>query len=395
MRWSDRNDDDNLKALLRGEGGGPLGPALAELREKAPEAPDGLRERVRAIAAEEASAQDTARRPLLGRRFSFAHAGAAVAAVLVVAVAVPTIAAFTGDGGSPQASADEAAAEGKLDAVGPKSDAEALQPPPNAVGGNPAWRSAAPPAAPPPAENLGGAGAAAPLPPPRQRVQDYSARITLHVGDHDGLSDSVQAAIRTTRNLGGYVTYVDYGTSGSKDGDAELRVRVPVGRVQSAIARFSELGTILEQKTEIRDLQGQIDTITRDIQRRRDRIAKLEAELRDPTLTAAERDRLEARLVRAKRGLANAARARTSVIRQGSFAKLDLAFTTEERKDPAPPPGRIERALDDAAGILADELAVGIYILVAGAPFFLLAALAILAARSLRRAAATRVLERA
>ena len=53
MRWSNRNDDDKLEGLLRGEGGGRLGPALAELREKAPEAPAELRERVRSLAAEQ------------------------------------------------------------------------------------------------------------------------------------------------------------------------------------------------------------------------------------------------------------------------------------------------------------------------------------------------------
>ena len=98
MRWSNRNDDDNLEALLRGEGGGRLGPALAELREKAPEAPAELRERVRSLAAEQ-PAEEVSRRPRLGRqRLSFAQAGAAAAAVLVVAIAIPAVAALTRDG---------------------------------------------------------------------------------------------------------------------------------------------------------------------------------------------------------------------------------------------------------------------------------------------------------
>ena len=102
---------------------------------------------------------------------------------------------------------------------------------------------------------------AAPL-PSANRAQDYSASIKLHVDDPDELSEAVQSAIRSTRALGGYVTYVDYGTSGAREGEATLAVRVPVGRVQTAVARFSQLGTILEQQTEIVDLQGRIDRIT-------------------------------------------------------------------------------------------------------------------------------------
>jgi len=246
-----------------------------------------------------------------------------------------------------------------------------------------------------------GGGFVAPAPetsapvPSTKRAQDYSAHIKLHVKNPDELSEAVQGAIRSTRQLGGYVTYVDYGTSGAKNGDAELSVRVPVGRVQTAIARFSGLGTILEQQTEIRDLQGQIDRITRDVQRRRDRIAKLEAELKDPTLSDGERSRLEARIVQAKRGLANALRGRAGVIRQSRFAKLDLAFTTQKREEPAPPPSDLRKTLDDAAGILAAEVGVLIYIVVAGAPFIALALIGLFGVRALRRGAKARVLERA
>jgi hypothetical protein len=393
MRWSDKSDDDNLTALLRGEGGGPLGAALAELRENAPEAPEALRARVRTTAAGEERKWTPEKPPPFYRRYriSFAHVGIAVAAFVVLTVAMTGIVALgngDNDGPSrliagPQQAAPGGADEERNPWADPDDESEAAPLMPR--------RSALPP--PPAAE--GGAGKAAPLPPGKQRAQDYQAQIRLHVGDHDDLSESVQTAIRTTRNLGGYVTYVDYGTSGRNDGAAELRVRVPVGRVQTAIARFSELGTILEQKTEIRDLQAQIDRITRDIQRRRDRIAKLEAELRNPTLTEAERHRLEARLVQAKRGLANATRARTGVIRQSSFAKLDLAFTTEKSDEPAPPPGELRRTLDDALGILGAELGVLLYILIAGAPFIVLAVLAWLGTRALKRGANARILERA
>ena len=401
MRWTNRHEDDNLKSLLRGEGGGRLGSALAELQEKAPEAPAELRERVRLLAADE-PVEEAGRRPRLARfRLSLAQVGALAAAVLVVAVAIPAIAVISDGGSTPTAASDNAGSEGAgagvpapVPGLGPMPPAA---PPPPALRASP-QSSASPP--PPPVQEQHGDFAApsalkaAPI-PSANRAQDYSARIKLHVDDHDELSEAVQSAIRSTRQLGGYVTYVDYGTSGARDGQAELAVRVPIGRVQTAVARFSELGTILEQQTDIRDLQGQIDQITRDIQARRDRIAKLEAELKNPTLSEAERNRLEARLVQAKRGLANATNSRAGVLRQSRFAKLDLAFTTEKSSEPAPPPSDLRRTLDDALGILGAELGVLLYVLIAGAPFLVLALLGLFGARALRRGANARVLERA
>jgi hypothetical protein len=405
MRWSDKNED-NLEARLHDGGDTKLGAALTELRGHATEPSNELRERIRELAAEEPESKPRRRRIAGGYRPSFAHAGALAAAVLLIAVALP-IATMRGDGVSSEASSDARSSGTVVDPTS-RAGGESLSP------GEP---PAAPPSPPMPlASSPGGGGGGAPQTPsfgpvdsPERRAatekaaplpsttraQDYSASIKLHVADHDELSEAVQSAIRSTRQLGGYVTYVDYGTSGRKDGEAALAVRVPVGRVQAAVARFSQLGTILEQQTEVVDLQAQIDRITRDIQRRRDRIAKLEAELKDPTLSDAERNRLEARIVQAKRGLANAQRSRAGVLRQSRYAKLDLAFTTDKRKEPAPPPSDLEKTIDDAAGILAAELGVLLYVLIAGAPFIALALLAWLGARAARRASSQRVLERA
>jgi Domain of unknown function (DUF4349) len=404
MRWSDKSDN-NLEALLRGEGGGRLGSALAELREDKTEPPEELRERVRAIAAEAEGRDWTPeRKPPLYRRYRFriAHVAAAGAAVLVVTVAMNGILALSdatddGSGGSLTAGPQESS-----DVQSQRAEDEAAE----SGGGNASGESlrrAMPRLAQPPPAAAPGAGGAVVAPPParetiapvpsKTRAQDYSARIKLHVDGHDELSAAVQSAIRSTRQLGGYVTYVDYGTSGSNDGGAELAVRVPIGRVQTAVAQFSQLGTILEQKTEIVDLQGRIDRITRDIQSRRDRIAKLEAELRDPTLSSAERDRLEARLVQAKRGLANATRNRASVVRQSRYAKLDLAFTTEKREEPAAPPSELRKTLDDAVGILLAELAIGIFLLIVAAPILFVLWLAWRGLRLTRRLAGDRLLE--
>jgi Domain of unknown function (DUF4349) len=399
MRWSDRKEDEKLEALLRGEDDSRLGTALVEMREQVPEAPEELRERIRTLAAEEARVEPPPRRARFGgNRLSFARVGAIAAAALVVAVAIPAVVGIARDGAGDETSSSSPAPQASVEAaIGGQLPPRAAE---DSTGsGDGLERLMSPQAAPPPPpaaadKDTGTPSGAAPL-PSTNRAQDYSASIRLHVDNPDELSEAVQSAIRSTRQLGGYVTYVDYGTSGAKEGEATLAVRVPVGRVQSAIAGFSELGTILEQQTEIVDLQGRIDRITRDIQQRRDRIAKLEAELQDPTLSETERDRLETRLVQAKRGLANATSERAGVLRQSRFAKLDLAFTTEKSNEPAPPPSELRKTLDDAVGILAAELGVLLFVVIAGAPFIALALLAWLGARTLRRGANQRILEQA
>ena len=55
---------------------------------------------------------------------------------------------------------------------------------------------------------------------------------------------------------------------GRGEGTARLVVRVPIARVQTAILRFSELGTILDQHVSVRDVQPRLD-------RRFKRIAEL------------------------------------------------------------------------------------------------------------------------
>ena len=81
--------------------------------------------------------------------------------------------------------------------------------------------------------------------------------MSLRVED---LSAATQSAVRTTRRLGGYVAGADYST-GSDSGDSRLALRVPVQNVQTAIARFTDLGTIVSQHISVADLQEHFDTL--------------------------------------------------------------------------------------------------------------------------------------
>jgi Domain of unknown function (DUF4349) len=202
--------------------------------------------------------------------------------------------------------------------------------------------------------------------PSRRRAQYVQADLRVLVDDPDNLSAATQKALRTTRRLGGYLVSVDYGTPEPTEGTATIRVRIPVSRVQSAIVSFSDLGRILAQNTQISDLQQRLDDLTRQIRRAkgRDRITTLRRE-------------------------------RAELNRRAAYATVDLALTTHEPEAKAAPPGRFDRAVDDAAGVLAAELAIAAYILIVASPFLVLLAAAFVGSRAYRRYADQRLLERA
>jgi Domain of unknown function (DUF4349) len=228
----------------------------------------------------------------------------------------------------------------------------------------------------------GGSGAAGSVPATRSRAQLYESELTIEVAN---LSDATKRALRLTRGFHGYVRSVDYG-SGTQRGSAYLALRVPVGSVQAAIVEFSALGEILDQHVSIRDVQPTVDRRFRRMQSVRDSIARIQARLGNPALSAEERQRLESKLVTARRALVVLQRQQAALRRQASYATVELALRTADKAVVVPPhPNRIERALDRSGAILLDELEVVLYVLIVGAPLLALAALALGGARTRRR----------
>jgi hypothetical protein len=318
-----------------------LSPDLATaLRDETPTAPDRLRARVEQIAA---APPPPPRRVFSLRRVAMVGGSAVAAASLAVAVGVGLKTAAVSEPQvqvSPeQAPPARSAEEAQGRTFGPLLDANRQ-------------RAAIAPA------------------PTQGRAQDYRATLTVLVDNTDDLSATTQRALRATRRLGGYIVTVDYGTPEPSEGTASLRVRIPVSRVQAAIVQFSALGRILAQNTQISDLQQSLDELTR-------RIRRLERTGGSPAEIAALR------------------RERAEINRRAAFAAVSLDLTTHEpEKNPATP-GRLERAVDDATGVLAAELAIGAYALIVAAPILLLLAAAFTASRAYRRYADQRLLERA
>ena len=348
---------------------------IYELQTVKPAAPGALRSRINALAEGESARRPTVFDRLTLRRALLVLAPAAVL-VSVGAAAVQGIVSAT-SGGSP---------------AQPVAGERRLMP----VKGAPVWESAGDSNAPYATPNSALTHSrSATVPTSPGRAQDYRAAVRLRVDDLDDLSAKTQQALRLTRRYGGYVVSVDYGNPRAGDGDARLELRVPVRRVQEALVAFSSLGAIVSQNVTIRDLQGQIDRLTRDIRRLRDRMAELRASLLDPTLTKAERARIEAQLTQTRAALNGLEQERRVLDRQGRFAKVSLGLTTREAAAKQEQPGRIERAVDDAGSVLAKELAFSLYALIIASPFLVLTALALAGARAGRRRADQRLLERA
>ncbi len=98
---------------------------------------------------------------------------------------------------------------------------------------------------------------------------------------------------------------------------------MPVGRLQQAIARFNDLGTLLSQHIVVDDLQAPLDRTEARIAALRKVIAELEAK---SSLTPAEQFKLD----RAKRTVLRLTQTATRLVREGTFARISLQLTTRK-----------------------------------------------------------------
>jgi hypothetical protein len=223
------------------------------------------------------------------------------------------------------------------------------------------------------------------------RAQEWDVSMNLRVRDNDRLGSASQEAIRTTRALGGYVVSSSIGTEGN-GGEARLAVRVPSKRIQEAIARFGELGTITAQNVDIQDRQGQLDAQARRIDTLRVQIAEVNVKLAQPGLSAPERLRLELRRERL-RGLINRlAGERRALNDQVRLADVELLIRTGA-SSVAPSEGRVEGAARDALHVLAIAGAVAVFLLIVGAPLAVVALALWLVFRTRRRRTEERLLD--
>jgi hypothetical protein len=335
---------------------------LNEIRATKPSAPQDLRERVRAVAA-----QEPARASFLSR-FEWRRLVLVAPAALVVAVVAGSLIGLTRD-----------------DAL--KGDTIVLRgfPTTSTLESYGAQREAQKGLAAPPAT----ADSAAPVPPVSGQLQRYEAELRLRVDDVDALSTATKRAQRIALQHGGSVASLQYDAPAEGVGAAQITLRVPTARVQSAMAQLSQLGTIVGQRYGIDDLQVQADALQTQVEQTQRQIAQLVARLASTTLSADDRVVLQSRLSNARQKLAGLREGLRATNAEARTATIFLTLTTEEIEPAAVGGSR----LDDVKDVLAWEAIALLYVLVVAGPFVLLGILVWLSLRLRRRQVETRLLE--
>lgn len=372
MRSPDHTDAQRIDALLAGappesEREAQLEGLIRQLRTAAPPAPPIVRERVRTLREPER------------RRFTWRPALVAlpIAAALVAGVFGLSRSGSDGTDRSAQGGGAETTATSPFAAQGDtRTELDALRSGERDAAAPPAWESA----------QLGAADSAA-----GGRAQEWDVALELRVRDNDRLSDASADAIRTTRELGGFVVSSNVSTR-ERSGEARLVLRVPSRRIQDAIARLSELGTITAQQVSIQDRQDELDRLRRRIDDLRVQRAEVDLRLRTESLTQPERLRLELQRQRLTGRLNSLTATRTGVTREVAMAEVSLTVRTG-RSAAAPSEGRLEAAAGDALHVLAVAGAVVIFVLIVISPLAAIAIVMWLGRRSMRRREHERLLD--
>ena len=305
----------------------------ALLRAHAPHAPESLRARVLEL--------EPRRTP--SRRLVLVVVPAAVA----IGVAAAIVHGFASSSSSPKQTALHAFAP-KARVLVPTNGAGAA-----ATNGAGAAAAGVP--------SVGGGGA---------RLQRTEASLELRVAD---VSSATTRATRIVTSLGGFAQSVTYSSSSRT---ASLVLRVPVQNVKTAVAQLNALGTIVSQNLSVTDLEHDLQAETAQIAELRHTIAALEAALRSPSLSEAQRVLLQIRLANAKRSLSQRLHARTGTIAAGTNATIALHLETKRAAvAPAHHRGRFGRIVHSAADFLGLEGAIALYALIAVSPLALVAVL--------------------
>jgi hypothetical protein len=215
------------------------------------------------------------------------------------------------------------------------------------------------------------------------RAQRVSATLTVEVADSNAVSHAAQEALELTRSLGGYV--VSSSVTTGEQGNASMTVRVPVARVQDAIAGLSGLGRIVSQQVTVDDLQEQLD----QLQRRRaslvEQITRITARLKSEDLDAETTAALEARR-RTLRGELRSVRSQLAGTNaEARMSTIQLTVVTPDASGVVVPDSRIDRTIDEALNVLAWEGVVALGMLIVLAPFALVGVVVWLGRRLYRR----------
>src|SRR5579862_888286 len=205
------------------------------------------------------------------------------------------------------------------------------------------------------------------------RVQRYGASLSLRVADAARVSNTVKRALRVVASLGGYPVTVHVASSRAS-GSGELVLKVPRSHVQGAIARLSQLGTIIAEQVDIQDLQAGLNAADRTLARLQKQLAALRAQEQTDTVKR-QIAALTSRIVALQR-------ARANTVRTAHYATIDLSISTRTTVQPK----HHGHGPLHGLGVAFRWIGIGlVYGLALGAPLVLVAALAWFVTRAMRR----------
>jgi hypothetical protein len=342
---------------------------LNEIRAAKPVAPSTLRDRVRAIAAEQ-----PAREPFLAR-FRWRQLVLVAPVAVVLALSAATVIGLTRDDVVNGGGGDQVASSGAREAPTTTPAFERALQPQNALKG-----FAVPPAA---------ADSGAAVAPAAGQLQRYEAELRLRVDDVEALSSATKSAQRIALSHGGSIASLQYDAPSEGVGSAQITLRVPISKVQSAMTQLSALGTIVGQRYGIEDLQVQADSLESQIEAKQRQIAGILNQLESTTLSDANRAVLRSRLANARAHLKGLREGLAGTRAEAKTATVYLSLTTEKIEPAAVGGSR----LDDIKDVLAWEGIALLYALVVAGPFIVTGFLVWLVLRLRRRQVETRLLE--
>jgi hypothetical protein len=220
-----------------------------------------------------------------------------------------------------------------------------------------------------------GAGAAKLAPPIMPgRVQVYGAYLALRLSSATAVSDGVKSALRIASSLGGYPASV-HATSEAKVASADLVLKIPRAHVQEAISRLSALGTITSEQVDIQDKSAGLNATDRQIARLQQQLADLRAQQPQTATTTARIATLEAQIAQLQRGTA-------ATRRSAHYATVQLHLTSAK----ALVPHKHGHGPLHGVVVALTWLGIGaVYALAIGTPLVVLALLVWLGARIVRR----------
>jgi uncharacterized protein DUF4349 len=325
---------------------------IHELRASRPSAPAELRARVRAVASERPARAPWANWRLPARR-GLLVAVPAAAALAIASAGVLGVARSD----SPQAVSQDTLEKSTLQTASPEYDTSTA--------------------------GQGARSQTQPAPLTDERAQRVSATLTVEVKDANAVSHAAQSALDLTRSLGGYVVASSVATG--EEGSASITVRVPVNKVQDAIAGLSDLGRLVSQQVTIDDLQQSLDELTQREATTRTQIARIRARLESESLDPQTEAVLRARLQTLRTELVSIRRGLAATNAEARMSTIQLSVVTPDASGAVAPSSRIDRTIDEALNVLAWEGVVALGLLIVLAPFALVGLAAWLGRRVYRR----------